>query len=156
MKKALESFQQFAGIVLRGDESNRPSGELKQLISDIQSYNEDPDNSDSLPWIFISKSDSDGLTEGEISEILAMAESEGLGGDFRITSSGDFSVLAFTNSGRYLADIICHRMGLAYSNLLGCGLVIDNTIILSPYLSSDQRIRRELEVVEMMLGVKSV
>jgi hypothetical protein len=146
MKQTLELFERFASSVVEG------SDDLGQILSEIREFNDNPDNQDSMPWLFFDHKSESQIPAKTIDQILVEARKNDLSEEFRVYEIGGWQVVFFSNSGRHFAEQICSEFDIAYSNLQGCGMVYQDKVILAPYLHSEHKLKRELDVVRMILG----
>lgn len=146
MKQTLELFERFASSVVEGSDN------LGQVLGEIREFNDDPDNQESMPWLFFDHKTESQIPPHTIDKILEEAAKNNHGDDFKVYEAGGWQVVFFSNGGRDFAERICSQFDIAYSNLLGCGMVYKDKVILAPYLHSERRLKKELEVVRMILG----
>ncbi len=146
MKQTLELFERFASSVVEGGDS------LGKVLGEIRQYNDDPDNTESMPWLFFDHKTEKQLPPKTIDTILEEARENGLDEVFKVYEVDGWQVVFFSNEGRHFAERICSKFDIAYSNLLGCGMVYKDKVILAPYLHSEHKLKKELEVVRMILG----
>lgn len=152
MKYILETFVRFASSVLEGNDVSVARESLGELMKEMRDYNDNPANTEALPWAFLDPKTDESVDVEIISQIIAEAEARGLQDHFKIIDMAGCQVLFFSHGGRFLAESLCNRLGVGYSNILGCGLVHRDLVLMAPYLATEQRLRKELELVRMMLG----
>ncbi len=138
MKQTLELFERFASSVVEGSDSHG------QVLGEIRQYNDDPDNTESMPWLFFDHKTEKQLPPETIDKILEEAKENGLDEVLKVYEVDGWQVVFFSNDGRHFAERICSKLDIAYSNLQGCGMVYKDKVILAPYLQSEQKPKRTL------------
>lgn len=147
MRSRLQIFERFAKAVLADDQNQ---SEILAVISEIEIMNE---YGEEFSWMFFDyKNEPPFLESTLISKVISDAYALGLAAEFKVIPYDNSQIIFFTTRGRAIADQICEKHEIGYTNLLGSGFLIKETLILSPFVATKKRIKAQLSIARMMLN----
>lgn len=126
-QEVLRQFVEFGEEVNNAKSGGSLSVNAQRFLKDLKAFNEDPDQKDTLPFIFVNRVSEDESLVGEalINSILLEADSKGEVAGFRKERHGENGfMLYFTHEVRPFASELCEKHGLGFANIGSDGLCL--------------------------------
>lgn len=152
----MEQVVQFIENILAalGDQpppADEIHGSIESFRIRLNQYNTDETNTESRPFMLVSKSNDGVLDESLVNATILAADKVGLSGQIKKVNVNDNVLAFFSHQARPWIDEYLENSDAGYANILSNGIVLDDFSCVGFYTASKERLSASLIEAKALL-----